>query len=80
MTYVSCFYHAFQNQPKVRFPPQEIAISPPPPTRHHQDNGFGRANANMPPVRDPRAVGTFFTLLSMFPSLFFDRVLSHTLL
>uniref|UniRef100_A0AC34F397 Calponin-homology (CH) domain-containing protein n=1 Tax=Panagrolaimus sp. ES5 TaxID=591445 RepID=A0AC34F397_9BILA len=46
MTYVSCFYHAFQNQPKVRFPPQEIAISPPP-----------RDTRPQQPVRNARDVG-----------------------
>jgi actinin alpha len=47
MTYVSCFYHAFQNMPKVRFPPQEIAVSPPP-----------RDTRPQHPVRNPRDAET----------------------
>ena len=68
MTYVSCFYHAFQNQPRVHFPPQEsvshpyhpvIALGPSPPV-------YTPVVTSAPPSRNgtavhwnPRDVGNF---------------------
>ncbi|KAE9549712.1 hypothetical protein FO519_007076 [Halicephalobus sp. NKZ332] len=64
MTYVSCFYHAFQNQPKVRFPTQEAVSYQSPPV-----SVFGPPSvvALGPPLRNgtpivtwnPRDVGAF---------------------
>ena len=81
MTYVSCFYHAFQNQPKVHFPPQESvsyhyppvpALGPSPPT-------YSPVITSGPPLKNgttvywnPRDVGHFHLDICGLTFFFFN--------